>query len=189
MSELTHYIELKAIPQVDILQTDVIAHGLQILHKFLPLYQGQIGLSFPAYGLGRTLGGIIRVFGNEQHCTQIQTQLIGEGLQDYVLITSVTPVPEEIVEYHRYQRVHRKGQSAIRRTEKFLTQQGKWTEDVRKEMLIHQQNQKTFPHVKLKSSSTKQHFVLAIRQFRLAEPASGLFNAYGLSQVATVPHF
>ncbi|MBD4686568.1 type I-F CRISPR-associated endoribonuclease Cas6/Csy4, partial [Xanthomonas citri pv. citri] len=46
MSELTHYIELKAIPQVDILQTDVIAHGLQILHKFLPLYQGQIGLSF-----------------------------------------------------------------------------------------------------------------------------------------------
>ncbi|WP_427834457.1 type I-F CRISPR-associated endoribonuclease Cas6/Csy4 [Actinobacillus pleuropneumoniae] len=183
------FVLLVLYTQVDILQTDVIAHGLQILHKFLPLYQGEIGLSFPAYGLGRTLGGIIRVFGNEQHCTQIKTQLIGEGLQDYVLITSVTPVPEEIVEYHRYQRVHRKGQSAIRRTEQFLVQQGKWTEEIRQEMLIHQQNQKVFPHVKLKSGSTKQHFVLAIRQLRLAEPSFGLFNTYGLSKIATVPHF
>ncbi|EFM97156.1 type I-F CRISPR-associated endoribonuclease Cas6/Csy4 [Actinobacillus pleuropneumoniae] len=189
MSELTHYIELKAIPQVDILQTDVIAHGLQILHKFLPLYQGEIGLSFPAYGLGRTLGGIIRVFGNEQHCAQIKVQLTAEGLQDYALITSVTPIPEEIAEHRRYQRVHRKGQSAIRRTEKFLVQQGKWTEEIRQEMLIHQQNQKVFPYVKLKSGSTKQHFVLAIRQLRLAEPSFGLFNTYGLSKIATVPHF
>ena len=64
----THYIEIKAIPQVDMLQTEVISFCLQKLHQILPHFEGRIGLAFPAYGKDKTLGGIIRLFGSENDC-------------------------------------------------------------------------------------------------------------------------
>lgn len=189
MNKLDHYIELKAIPQMEMLQTDVIAHALQILHKFLPLYQGNVGIAFPAYGLGRSLGGIIRLFAEEQTAKQLHQQIVQSGLQDYLLVSIVQAVPEEVLSHRCYRRVHRKGQSAIRRTEKYLAAQGKWNEEIRQNMQLHQQTQPVFPHVKLKSASTGQQFVLAIQQHISTFPKEGNFNAYGLSATATLPHF
>ncbi|EGP02203.1 hypothetical protein GEW_01968, partial [Pasteurella multocida subsp. gallicida str. Anand1_poultry] len=41
---------------------------------------------FPAYGLGRTLGGIVRLFANQTDCNQLQQQLLRSSLSDYALI-------------------------------------------------------------------------------------------------------
>lgn len=183
----THYIEIKAIPQVDMLQTEVISFCLQKLHQILPHFEGRIGLAFPAYGNDKTLGGIIRLFGSENDCDSVYIKL--QELRDYALLSEVMPIPEKVRSYRIYQRVQIKGQSAIRRAEKRLTAQGKWSEEVRQNMLQKQSIQRIYPHVHLKSSSTKQQFILAIKSVYKAKSVEGSFSAYGLSQTATVPHF
>ncbi|MBN6062847.1 type I-F CRISPR-associated endoribonuclease Cas6/Csy4 [Aggregatibacter actinomycetemcomitans] len=187
MTVQTHYIEIKAIPQVDMLQTEVISFCLQKLHQILPHFEGRIGLAFPAYGNDKTLGGIIRLFGTENDCGFIHFKL--QSLRDYALIGEVMPIPEKIKSYRVYQRVQPKGQSAIRRAEKRLKAQGKWNEEVLQNILQKQATQRTYPHVHLKSSSTKQQFILAIKSVRQTKAVEGVFSAYGLSQTATVPHF
>ena len=183
----THYIEIKAIPQVDMLQTEVISFCLQKLHQILPHFEGRIGLAFPAYGNDKTLGGIIRLFGSENDCDSVYIK--SQELRDYVLFSEVMPIPEKVRSYRIYQRVQMKGQSAIRRAEKRLTAQGKWSEEVRQNMLQKQSIQRIYPHAHLKSSSTKQQFILAIKSVYKAKSVEGFFSAYGLSQTATVPHF
>ena len=183
----THYIEIKAIPQVDMLQTEVISFCLQKLHQILPHFEGRIGLAFPAYGNDKTLGGIIRLFGSENDCDSVYIK--SQELRDYVLLSEVMPIPEKVRSYRIYQRVQMKGQSAIRRAEKRLTAQGKWSEEVRQNMLQKQSIQRIYPHAHLKSSSTKQQFILAIKSVYKAKSVEGSFSAYGLSQTATVPHF
>lgn len=183
----THYIEIKAIPQVDMLQTEVISFCLQKLHQILPHFEGRIGLAFPAYGNDKTLGGIIRLFGSENDCDSVYIK--SQELRDYVLLSEVIPIPEKVRSYRIYQRVQMKGQSAIRRAEKRLTAQGKWNEEVRQNMLQKQATQRVYPHAHLKSSSTKQQFILAIKSVYKAKSVEGSFSAYGLSQTATVPHF
>lgn len=183
----THYIEIRAIPQVDMLQSEVISFCLQKLHQILPHFEGRIGLAFPAYGDDKTLGGIIRLFGSENDCGFIHLKL--RLLQDYTLISDVMPTPEKIRSYRVYQRIQSKGQSAIRRAEKRLKAKGKWNEEVLQNMLQKQAEQRFYPHVHLKSSSTKQQFILAIKSVRQTKPIEGVFSAYGLSQTATVPHF
>lgn len=183
----THYIEIKAIPQVDMLQTEVISFCLQKLHQILPHFEGRIGLAFPAYGNDKTLGGIIRLFGSENDCDSVYIK--SQELRDYVLLSEVMPIPEKVRSYRIYQRVQMKGQSAIRRAEKRLTAQGKWSEEVRQNMLQKQAIQRVYPHAHLKSSSTKQQFILAIKSVYKAKSVEGSFSAYGLSQTATVPHF
>ena len=183
----THYIEIKAIPQVDMLQTEVISFCLQKLHQILPHFEGRIGLAFPAYGNDKTLGGIIRLFGSENDCDSVYIK--SQELRDYVLLSEVMPIPEKVRSYRIYQRVQMKGQSAIRRAEKRLTAQGKWSEEVRQNILQKQSTQRVYPHVHLKSSSTKQQFILAIKSVYKAKSVEGSFSVYGLSQKATVPHF
>ena len=183
----THYIEIKAIPQVNMLQTEVISFCLQKLHQILPHFEGRIGLAFPAYGNDKTLGGIIRLFGSENDCDSVYIKL--QELRDYALLSEVMPIPEKVRSYRIYQRVQMKGQSAIRRAEKRLTAQGKWSEEVRQNMLQKQSIQRIYPHAHLKSSSTKQQFILAIKSVYKAKSVEGSFSAYGLSQKATVPHF
>lgn len=183
----THYIEIKAIPQVDMLQTEVISFCLQKLHQILPHFEGRIGLAFPAYGNDKTLGGIIRLFGSENDCDSVCIK--SQELRDYALLSEVMPIPEKVRSYRIYQRVQMKGQSAIRRAEKRLTAQGKWSEEVRQNMLQKQAIQRVYPHAHLKSSSTKQQFILAIKSVYKAKSVEGSFSAYGLSQTATVPHF
>ncbi|QEH45289.1 type I-F CRISPR-associated endoribonuclease Cas6/Csy4 [Aggregatibacter actinomycetemcomitans] len=187
MTVQTHYIEIKAIPQVDMLQTEVISFCLQKLHQILPHFGGRIGLAFPSYGNDKTLGGIIRLFGTENDCGFIHFKL--QSLRDYALISEVMPIPEKVRSYRIYQRVQPKGQSAIRRAEKRLTAQGKWNEEVLQNMLQKQATQRIYPHVHLKSSSTKQQFILAIKSVHQTKAVEGVFSAYGLSQTATVPHF
>ena len=183
----THYIEIKAIPQVDMLQTEVISFCLQKLHQILPYFEGRIGLAFPAYGNDTTRGGIIRLFSSENDCDSVYIKL--QELRDYALISESMQIPEKVRSYRVYQRVQSKGQSALRRAEKRLKAQGKWTEDVRQNMLQKQATQRVYPHAHLKSSSTKQQFILAIKSVYKAKSVEGSFSAYGLSQTATVPHF
>lgn len=191
MTELTHYLEIKAIPQTELTQTMVINHLMQSLHGILPAYNGKIAIGFPAYGQLNTLGGIIRLFGSQADITQLHKQLLQSNqFTDYSLITTVTNVPQLITSYTRFSRVHTKGMSALRRAEKRLKAQGIWTQDILQRMITKWGAEKLkLPHIHLTSKSTNQAFILWIKKQTLNNPVKGDFNAYGLSQQATIPNF
>ena len=184
----THYLELRAIPQADITQSQVLSHLMQTLHQCLPAYAGRIGAAFPGYGQARTLGGIIRLIGNQADCQHLHQQLQQLGINDYALLYPVADIPQGIQQHVRYSRIHHKGESALRRAEKRLTAQGKWQPEIAQRMQDKWQAPK-LPHLKLRSASTRQTFTLWIKQQNYTHPQTGLFSAYGLSQEATVPQF
>ena len=41
----SHYADLKAIPQAEMLQSQVVAHIVQTLHGLLPRFCGRIGIA------------------------------------------------------------------------------------------------------------------------------------------------
>lgn len=189
MSSLTHYIELKLIPQTELTQSQVMSFVMQGIHQVLPDYKGQVGISFPYYSQASTLGGVVRLFGSEVECCQLLQDLQRSELQNYVLISSVDKIPNEITQYACFNREQTKGESSIRRSKKRLELQGKWSPQVEDSMRLKWLTPLSLPHVHLKSSSTKQRFVLFIKQNKTAQFKEGSFNAYGLSAEATVPLF
>ena len=186
----SHYLELRAIPQPELTQSQVLSHLMQALHQHLPAYAGRIGVAFPGYGQARTLGGIIRLIGNEADCQALHQQLHASGnISDYALLYAVAKVPQGIQSHARYSRSHHKGPSALRRAEQRLGTQGKWQAEIADKMRAKWQTPPKLPHLQLRSASTKQTFTLWIQQQNHTHPKPGLFSAYGLSQEATVPQF
>ena len=186
---LTHYFELRAIPQLEITETEVINQVMQSLHQVLVNHQGNIAVSFPCYNVHRTLGGIIRIFGDETHLQPFKAALQAV-VSDYIIALPTTPIPTSVKGYLRLIRVNPKGQSALRRAEKRLTVQGKWSTEVKNKMLekwgsVHL----NYPHLHFASKSTGQRFIMWLKQQKCATAVEGTFNSYGLSKTATVPDF
>ncbi|OCG07840.1 type I-F CRISPR-associated endoribonuclease Cas6/Csy4 [Gilliamella sp. wkB178] len=188
---LTHYFELRAIPQIEITEVDVMNQLMQSLHQVLVNHQGNIGVSFPCYNLHRTLGGIIRLFGSEAELNKLLADLKQKStVTDYALALPITLIPTSVTGYLRLIRVNPKGQSALRRAEKRLTAQGKWSDEVKNKMIAKWGSVNlAYPHLHFSSKSTGQQFIMWLKQEHCTESVSGTFNSYGLSQTATVPNF
>lgn len=188
----THYFELKAIPHTELLQSEVLAHLMQQLHRQLPAYGGQIGISFPAYGQQRTLGDIIRIFGTEAHLTQLHQQLYQQQeVKNYGLISNINPVPAHINKHYCYQRQHIKGTSDLRRAEKRLSAQQLPPEEIQQRLQnkLNKMGNCQLPHLHFKSASTQQTMTLFIKRTMKLKEHHGTYNSYGLSNNATVPDF
>ncbi|MEX1670013.1 type I-F CRISPR-associated endoribonuclease Cas6/Csy4 [Zhongshania guokunii] len=184
------YFDIKALPNAEILQSAVIAHLMQKLHRVLPQYCGRIGLSFPAYGQQRTLGGIIRVLGVKSDVEQIFQQLSDmAAVKDYGLITQVNVIPLSVTKHVFFTRVHAKGKSRFERLKKRHLQRGTWTSELEVAALDKMKQPLHLPHVSLKSASTGENFLLFLNRRMAGQPIEGVFNGYGISKTATVPWF
>jgi CRISPR-associated endonuclease Csy4 len=185
------YFDIKALPNPEIIQSAVLAHLMQQLHKQLPVFNGRIGLAFPAYGQQRTLGGIIRVLGDREDVEKLYGQLQGMAdVSDYALLTSVEPTPMNITQYARYTRAHAKGNSRLQRLKRRHQAAGTWTDELAAAITSKYSQPLHLPHVRLNSISSGQVFLLFVRRNVVQEQARGEFNAYGLSlSEATVPVF
>ncbi|MFC0322078.1 type I-F CRISPR-associated endoribonuclease Cas6/Csy4 [Gallibacterium melopsittaci] len=189
MNQLTHYIELEAIPQLEIRHSDVMAYAMQTLHQLLPSFEGRIGIGFPKYQQNRGLGWIIRLFGSEMDLEFIHFQL--EPLRNYFLIQEIMKIPEETTPV-RFQRIQHKGKSALKRAEKRMKARGNFSDEVLDNMRLKQQQVKRYPHVFLKSASTNQaKMLLEIKRVVCTVHQEGIFTGYGLSKeaTATIPDF
>lgn len=187
---LTHYFEIKAIPQAEMTQNAVMSHLFKTVHPFLPQFKGEIGVSFPGYGQHRTAGGILRLFGNEAAISKLNRLLYQEGnIRDYALLSLTQAIPQERKEYATFSRVRFKGASDVRRAEKRLKAQGQWTKKVEERLLEKWSVLTKLPYLEMKSLSNKQTFSLWIERKRQKEEVLGTFNSYGLSKTTTVPIF
>jgi CRISPR-associated endonuclease Csy4 len=184
------YFDIKALPNPEILQSAVVAHLMQQLHRVLPQYEGRIGLSFPAYGQQRTLGGIIRVLGVKVDIDNVFHQLNDMvEVKDYGLITPVSVIPSSVEKHAFFTRVHAKGKSRFERLKKRHLERGTWTNELEVAASEKMRKPLHYPHVSLKSASTGETFLLFLNRRLCGLPVEGVFNGYGLSKTATVPWF
>ncbi len=186
-----NYIDIKAMPNPEIIQSAVVAHLMQALHGLLPVYKGKIGLDFPMYGQRRTLGSIIRVLGNKADIQNLYQRIRTCAVfSDYAFTTEISKIPGQVSKYAKYQRYHAKGSSRFNRLKKRHEARGTWTEELAKEASSKFSTQTKLPHISMQSTSTGQNFILFVKQRIYSEPHQGEFNAYGLSLGnATVPKF
>lgn len=186
----SHYIELSLIPSAEMLQSELMGFVLENIHKEIVKYQGRIGLSFPAYLEGRTLGATIRLFGNENDIGEIFVKL--QKLADYVIFQEPNEIPKtyEFATFSRY-RPKIPTNSDLKRMELRSQKAGFSEVEIyrRKEEWLKKSRASFVPFVYLKSSSTEQRMPLFIKMQKQTREEEGIFNSYGLSKSATVPIF
>lgn len=195
----THYCDLIAIPQEDRTQTQVINDILQSLHRYLPRYnnreRGHVAISFPAYGLDRTLGGMIRLHGLEADLQELRDEL--QRLSGYALISPVQMTPNTVKGYASFIRRQFKGASAARRLKARYEKKGagQWTEPLAAAVARKYNTRQSLPFARLHSASSGQVMRLFIEKRIAKVQHAGAFTSYGLSKpgpeqaLATVPLF
>ncbi|OTH00949.1 type I-F CRISPR-associated endoribonuclease Cas6/Csy4 [Acinetobacter sp. ANC 4973] len=152
-----------------------------------------IGVSFPQYrfnqekGIG-FLGEKLRLFAqNEADLKKLDLKKWLDRLTDYVHITSIREVPENINGYAIYKRKQVKTNAA--RLARHRVKRGDIGFD---EALARYSNVVTttnLPFVQMKSLTSDQMFKLFIEKQNAEQSESQVFSTYGLSSQSSVPEF
>jgi CRISPR-associated endonuclease Csy4 len=186
------FFEIKALPNSEIIQSDIIAVLMQKLHLMLLGSDGRIAIDFPAYGQGGTLGGIIRLLGVKLDVEKLYSQVCDITLfADYALIENIKEIPPNVEKYIRNKRYHTGGgNSRTKRMEKRHKANGTWTPELANAIREHYNKTVEIPHLNFKSLSSNQTFKLFILSSNTSEFLKGKFNSYGLSvDNASIPKF
>ena len=188
---MDHYLQILAIPNLEIEQSVVCSELMQAIHQMLPTFEGRIGLTFPLYKPKRTLGPVIRAHGSKEDLIDLSLQLhSNRTVTNYSILEEIKPVPKNIVRHVRYHRHQVRNHSRLRRMKKRQEAQGTWSAEKEAHIKHTIAIRIELPFVKLKSASTDQEFFLFINRTQTKKPDEGLFNAYGLSlKTATLPMF
>lgn len=186
---MSHYLDILLRPDPEIAPHQLMAALYAKLHLALvQLGSGRLGVSFPGYTeKPASLGNCLRVFGPETDLQGLIALPWLGGLQDHLHTLSVAQVPPA-VGYRRFSRVQAKSNpDRLRRRQ--MKRHGLSEDEARARVPDSCAETLTLPFVMLRSASTMQTFRLFIRSDTASAPASGMFNAYGLSATATVPWF
>jgi CRISPR-associated endonuclease Csy4 len=172
--------------------------------------RASIGVGFPKHWIadkGFGLGDKCRLFAEDEAAlARFDAPKCLARLNDYVHCTSIRPVPDKVEGYAIYRRERPKTNSerlarryakrhgldletALNTTVELKTPAG----DVGYPTTFRYADMTVpsvaLPFIRLQSLSGGQTFCLWITKTRVAAPVPGIFSAYGLSSVATVPEF
>ena len=191
------YLEITLLPNPEVNVHFLWSKAFQQLHLGLVELQDEqkqvpIGLSFPEYLIGEKfslLGSKCRLFATDQ--ATLESLDIGKWLQrlsDYVHVTSIRPVPNQVTGYATYQRQQAKTnpESLARRYAK--RHQLSFDEAWQKYSSMQPPSIST-PFIRLNSLSNGQAFCLWIKKTAVQEVQTGQYSSYGLSATSTVPEF
>lgn len=186
----SHYLDIRLLPDPEFSPQLLLDALYAKFHRALvQLSTQQIGVSFPQFSLKpKQLGHHMRVHGSEAELSRLQSTTWLNGMRDHTECSTIcaTPAnalhcvfkrrqPKTNVERLRRRRMKRKGETAEQALEAIPTTVAR---------------KPAWPFVNLRSLSTGQKFCLFIeRGLESNNSTDGLFNAYGLSRIATVPWF
>ena len=191
---LTHFFDARIRFDADLNP----AHALAALFTRLHLYlvrngAGEIAVSFPEVirnktGETRQLGPVLRLHGTAEALIPLAQAAAWGGAATVADFGSVQEVPAE-VQHHHVRRVQ-VDSNTDRLMRRAMRRKG-WTEEQARENYANAKaTTTTLPFIAVNSQSTGQSFrVFLDVSAPQKESSAGLFNAYGLSQEATVPCF
>lgn len=194
------YIDITLLPSDDIGHHFLWEKVYQQLHLALVSFQktnanSEIGIGFPEFNAkNHRLGRKARVFASTQLALeQFNIHRWLERLLDYVHLTSIREVPENISGYERFSRLQLKGGNPERYARRAAKRQGISYEQALDERKLISPLKVKNPYVWMKSLSSDSRFRLLIMQEKLdegrAEEKSATFDSYGLVKEGALPCF
>ncbi len=187
---MDHYIDIDVQPDPEFPAHQLMEALYAKLHRALVAQNStQIGVSFPGFGLkGPHLGTRLRLHGGLEVLSALLASDWLTGMRDHVTLTPPSRVPET-AKHCTVRRVQVKSsperlRRRLMRRHHFDAQEARQRIPDETAQLVH------LPFVQLCSTSTGQSFRLFIEHgLTQNNPTPGDFNAYGLSQQATIPWF
>jgi len=189
---MDHYVEIDVRPDPEFPAHQLMSALYAKLHRAL-VAQGsdRIGVSFPGMRTDTPhlgLGTHLRLHGGEVALSSLLATDWLTGMRDHVTPAQVAPVPPG-AQYRAVQRVQT-ASNPERLRRRLMRRHDLDAEAARTRIPDSVACYTDLPYLQLRSTSTGQAFRLFIRHGPLqADPVSGCFNAYGLSQGATIPWF
>lgn len=197
---MTHYFEIKLLPDPEFSQTVLMNALYMKLHRILVQFKcNDIGISFPKYNAEKIkkadgvdeqktgLGDYIRFHSDRERLHVLLNSDWLKGMCDHLKISQLYEVPfcDKYVVFSRVQ--VKSNVERIRRRQ--MKRHNLSYEEACMKVSDSIVKKLSLPFVTVTSSSTGQKFRLFIKKEILELPVSGSFNCYGLSNGATVPIF
>lgn len=186
---MPHYLDIRLRPDPEFPANHLMSALLSKLHRALVQIDNHaIGVSFPGWHAARhTLGTTLRLHGPQTALQAMTENAWLAGMRDHVTITTVAAAPAT-ASHWRVKRIQVKSNpERLRRRQ--MRRHGITEEEARQQIPDSAAKTSSLPFAVLQSTSTSQRFLLFIHQEEVPTAQEGAFNAYGLSNQATVPKF
>ena len=189
----THYLEITLLPDPEFSHAHLLGALVAKLHRILVHLQSTgIGASFPQHVSQpphhRTLGSVLRLHGTLPELQHLMSQHWLRGMHDHIQMTDLLAVPPHA--QHRIVRRRQFKTNVERLRRRRMRRKGETAEQAATAIPDSVERRPDLPFVQLRSHSTGHPFRLYVEHGPLLPQAvSGQFNAYGLTQDATVPWF
>ena len=187
---MDHYVDIDVRPDPEFPAHQLMSALYSKLHRALVVRQGAgIGASFPGFDpQGTHLGTRLRLHGSLAALAELLESDWLMGMRDHVAMTSPRPVPPDA--QHRVVKRVQVRSSPERLRRRLMRRKGVDELQARERIPDKLVQLTHLPFVQLRSTSTGQSFMLFIAHGPVQPGVVvGGFNAYGLSQAATIPWF
>lgn len=184
------YCELRLRPDPEFPATLLMNALFAKLHRALSAgNETRVGISFPdVEEIKGTLGPRLRLHGNAEDLVRLNAGNWLQGMRDHLCVGEILPVPDN-ASHRRVCRVQAKS-NPERLRRRAIRRLNLSPEAAAERIPDHAAERLNLPYLTVHSQSTDQQFRLFIQHEALrSEAVPGKFNAYGLSQTATVPWF
>lgn len=186
---MDHYLDIRLLPDPEVAPSHLMNALFGRLHRALvEMESSDIGISFPAMGLGATgVGTCLRLHGPVAALRKLMDLDWLKGLRDHVDAGRIDLVPEG-AGHLVVRRVQAKSNpERLRRRQ--MKRKG-WTDDQARTAVPDSVAEfLKLPYLTVGSFSTGQRFRLFVKQRAADQPMAGSFNAYGFSASASLPNF
>ncbi len=187
---MDHYLDIELRPDPEFPSYQLLAALYSKLHRALAAQDSTtIGVSFPDFDSKVPhLGARLRLHGGLGVLSTLLASDWLAGMRDHVVLTQPASVPDN-AKHRRVGRVQVK--SSPERMRRRLMRRQNVDEQVARQRIPDEAARLThLPFIQLRSASSGQTFRLFIEHGPIQPAAvAGDFNAYGLSQGATIPWF
>ncbi len=149
-----------------------------------------VGVDFPEYNADKyCLGKKLRLFAQEKRTLeQMCCNKWLERLKDYVCISQINSIPQQVDGYAHVKLAKFKGNK-----ENLSRRRAKRKGETLQQALAHfysfEKQVSNLPYINMCSQTNGQHFRLFIEKQVVAESKVGSYSCYGLSGTSTVPIF
>lgn len=187
---MDHYVNIDMRPDPEFPVSQLMNALYAKLHRALAaLNSKRIGVSFPgADTKAPHVGSRLRLHGSVDDLSVLLASDWLAGMRDHVTLTSPAAVPDN-VGYRNVRRVQVKS-NADRLRRRLMRRHDIDENEARQQIPDEMVRFCGLPYIQLRSNGNSQSFKLFIEQRPIQSMAEfGEFNAYGLSQGATVPWF
>lgn len=192
---MKYYQEITLLPNAEVPVDFLLEKAYHHTHLRLVEMQdfkgyATIGIGFPEYKVGYPLGRKLRLFAMSRDVlVKFNVKVVLERLSDYVQITEIQNVPENVKGYCCFMRQQTKNnidRLSRRRAKRhnISIEQAILELDNFSDVLIRT------PFIFINSQSTNKRFKLFVKKEIADVPKyEGGFSTYGLSPISTVPEF